>query len=51
MAFKHMSLMWSAKGVIMGHMGDMAFLFRQKKTYHQVSRAKNSYYHIQMYDK
>ena len=33
MAFKHISRLWSAKGVIMGHMGDTAFLPGQKKTY------------------
>ena len=30
MASKHISLLWSAKGVIMGHVGDMAFLPGQK---------------------
>ena len=30
MAFKHMSLLWSAKGVIMGHVGDMPFMPGQK---------------------
>ena len=28
--FKHISLLWSAKGVIMGHVGDTAFLPMQK---------------------
>ena len=30
MAFKHISLLWSAKGVIMGQVGDTAFLPVQK---------------------
>ena len=30
MAIKHISLLWSAKGVIMGHLGDMAFFLGQK---------------------
>ena len=30
MAFKHISLLLSAKVVIMGHVGDMAFLPGQK---------------------
>ena len=30
MAFKHILLLWSAKGVIMGHVGDTAFLPGQK---------------------
>ena len=30
MAFKHISLLWSAEGVIMGHVGDTAFLLGQK---------------------
>ena len=29
-ALKHISLLWSTKGVIMGHLGDTAFLPRQK---------------------
>ena len=29
MAFKHMSLLWSAKGVIMDNVGDTAFLPEQ----------------------
>ena len=31
MAFKHISLLWNAKGVIMGHVGDTAYFCRGKK--------------------
>ena len=50
MAFKHISLLWSAKGVIMGHVGDIAFLSRQKT---HITRShgwygrKPNYHHIQ----
>ena len=30
MTFNHISVLWSAKGVIMGHVGDTAFLPGQK---------------------
>ena len=30
MAFKHISLLWSEKGVITGHVGDTAFFPGQK---------------------
>ena len=30
MAFKHISLLWSANGVMMGHVGGTAFLAGQK---------------------
>ena len=30
MAFKHISILWNVKGVIMGHVGDTAFLLGQK---------------------
>ena len=41
MAFKHMPLLWRAKGVIMGHVGDTAFLPEQKKkAYHQDTWAR-----------
>ena len=34
MAFKHISLLWNKKGVIMGHMGPMVLLPGQKKPGH-----------------
>ena len=37
MAFKHISLLRSAKGVILGLVGDTAFLPGQKYQYHQVT--------------
>ena len=33
MAFKHISLLWSAKRVIMGHMGDTAFLVHRQNAH------------------
>ena len=30
MAFKHISILWSEKGMIVGHMGDTALLLGQK---------------------
>ena len=30
MAFKHISFLWSEKGMIVGHMGDTALLLGQK---------------------
>ena len=54
MAFKQIPLLWwSAKGVIMGHVGNTAFLFGQKTHitrscgwYSFFARGKNSYHHI-----
>ena len=37
MAFKLISLLWIAKGVIMGHVGDTGFFVRAKKPCHQVT--------------
>ena len=37
MAFKHISLLLSAKVVIMGHVGDMAFFAWTKNPYYQVT--------------
>ena len=36
MAFKHISLQWSAKGMIMGHVGARFFFAQAKNPYHQV---------------
>ena len=53
MAFRHISLLWSTNGVIMGHMGHTAFLFRQKTFitrsrgwYSLFARAKKPNHHI-----
>ena len=43
MAFKHISLLWSAKVMIMGHVGDTAFLQGQKT---HITRPHGWYHHI-----
>ena len=52
MAFKHISFLWSTKGVIMVHMGDTAFLQKTHITrscgwYGFFACAKNPYHHFQ----
>ena len=55
MAFKHITLLWSEKSMLMGHVGDTACLPDQKNIYispgHVGDRAflpgqKNPYHHI-----